>query len=91
MLLNFQIQVWSRVHKEVYLQCLRIFSHEYSRPLPPFTWNFLQELIHEYEARSFCVAIASKQVILSGTARRLMENYITALTEMEINVTFILN
>lgn len=68
------------------MECLRIFSQEYSKPLPPFTWSFLQELIHEPETRHFAVIIACHQVRLSGTARRLIENYLVALTEVYTTV-----
>ncbi|RZC36873.1 uncharacterized protein BDFB_008470, partial [Asbolus verrucosus] len=73
------------VYKEVYLQCLRIFSQEYSKPLPPLDWCFLQELVHEPEAKNFCINIASHQVVLSGTARRFMVNYIEAIIENHTN------
>lgn len=74
------------MHKIVYLECLRVFSEEYSKPLPPLTWNFLQELVHEPEARHFCVSIACHQVMLSGSARRFIENFVVALTEIYTNV-----
>lgn len=74
------------MQKPVYLECLRIFSQEYSKPLPPFTWSFLQELVHEPEARDYCITIACHQVILSGTARRFIENFLVALTEVNTNV-----
>lgn len=67
-------------NKEVYLQVLRIFSQEYAKPLPPFDWCFLQELAHDTSTRHYCTKIASKQVILSGTARRFVENLIITIT-----------
>ncbi|KAF2896131.1 hypothetical protein ILUMI_10044 [Ignelater luminosus] len=81
-----EVQKWQHsVHKHVYLQCLRILSQQYSKPLPPMDWCFLQELVHVPEARSHCITLASHQVQLSGTARRLVENYIAALTNMTCN------
>jgi hypothetical protein len=72
-------------YKEVYLQCLRIFSQEYSKPLPPLDWCFLQELVHEPEAKDYCVSIAARQVVLSGTARRFIVNYIEAIAQNHTN------
>ena len=74
-------------NKEVYLQCLRTFSQKYSKPLPPLDWCFLQELFHEPEAKNFCVNIAAHQVVLSGTARRFVVNYIEALVQDHTNVS----
>lgn len=74
-------------YKEVYLQCLRIFSREYSKPLPPLDWCFLQELVHEPEAKDYCVSIAARQVVLSGTARRFIVNYIEAIAQNRTNVS----
>lgn len=84
-----KVQKWQHsVHKHVYLQCLRILSQQYSKPLPPMDWCFLQELVYVAEARSHCITLASHQVQLSGTARRLVENYIAALTNMTCNVSY---
>ncbi|EFA06297.1 hypothetical protein TcasGA2_TC009164 [Tribolium castaneum] len=67
------------LYREVYVECLRIFSQEYSKPLPPLDWCFLQELFHEPQAKYFCISIAAHQVVLSGTARRFIVNYIEAM------------
>ncbi|KAF5269805.1 hypothetical protein FQR65_LT05851 [Abscondita terminalis] len=81
--LKRKIQVWKDACKFVFLQCLRVLSQEYSKMLPPFDWCFLQELIHDREAHLYCIVIASRQVQLSGTARRLMENYAEALIDVD--------
>lgn len=69
------------IHDLLYIECLKIFSKEYSKPLPPLDWCFLQELLHDSRLKDYCIDIASHQAILSGTARRLVENYIVAVTE----------
>ncbi|XP_050296480.1 uncharacterized protein LOC126736254 [Anthonomus grandis grandis] len=66
--------------RELYLDCLKILSLKYSKPLPPLDWCFLQEIIHVEEFEPFCLDMASHQAILSGSARRLIENYIVAVT-----------
>lgn len=68
-------------YHNVYLECLRVLSTEYSKPLPPLDWCFLQEIFHESEGRNYCIDLGSHQVILSGTARRFIVNYIEAMTE----------
>lgn len=81
MLVYIQANKWKHsVHDLLYIECLRIFSKEYSKPLPPLDWCFLQELLHDPRIKDYCVDIASHQAILSGTARRLIENYIVAVT-----------
>nr|CAH7734619.1 unnamed protein product [Callosobruchus chinensis] len=80
------VKIWSNKWKstnqeKIYIECLRILAQEYSKPLPPLDWCFLQELVHEENIKYYCVDIASHQVVLSGTARRLMENYIEAVKQ----------
>ncbi|KAJ8929922.1 hypothetical protein NQ314_017331 [Rhamnusium bicolor] len=60
---------------------LKYVYQEYSKPLPPLDWCFLQELFHDQRTKHYCIDIASHQAILSGTARRLVENYIIAVNE----------
>lgn len=76
-----------RLDKPTYLSCLRVFSRDYAKPLPPLNWCFLHELVHDPETRSHSVRIASKQVQMSGSARRLMENYVAAVTEATPSVS----
>ncbi|KAJ8962679.1 hypothetical protein NQ318_001075 [Aromia moschata] len=55
----------------LYIECLKILSKEYSKPLPPLDWCFLQELLHEPKTKEYSVDIACHQAILSGTAQGL--------------------
>lgn len=65
------------VDESIVVCCLRILSHTYSRPLPPLNWCFLHELIHKSpEMKRHCVKIAAKQSVISGTAKRLIENFV---------------
>jgi len=64
------------------IEALNILSQKYSRPLPPLNWTFLHELIHKGKAiRAKCMAVASKQAIISGTAKRLIENFLINIDE----------
>ncbi|XP_060536071.1 uncharacterized protein LOC132708005 isoform X2 [Cylas formicarius] len=76
----------------LYVECLKILSQKYPKPLPPLDWCFLQELVHEPDMRGHCLDLASHQVVLSGSARRLMENIIIAFAEKpqdaEITIVF---
>jgi hypothetical protein len=50
--------------------------------LPPLNWTFLHELIHKGTAvRAKCMAVASKQAVISGTAKRLIENFLINIDE----------
>ncbi|CAH0551491.1 unnamed protein product [Brassicogethes aeneus] len=60
----------------IYIECLRIFSQEYIKPFPPYNWNFLLELIDDPRVRNYCIDIACHQVILSGSARQIIENLV---------------
>ncbi|KAL1501784.1 hypothetical protein ABEB36_007048 [Hypothenemus hampei] len=65
---------------EVFVACLQILSVRYSKPLPPFDWSFLHELVHIESLKQMCLDLASRQAIMSGSARGLMETYIVAIT-----------
>ncbi|XP_053674559.1 focadhesin [Anopheles nili] len=66
----------------VLVQMLRIVAKPYSRPIPPLNWCFLHEYFHHcVEMRDYCLQIAIKQMPYSGTAKRLVENYLHELTE----------
>lgn len=61
---------------------MEILSREYSKQLPPLNWCFIQELYHENESKFYCIDLASHQVMLSGSARRFMENVISINSEI---------
>ncbi|XP_030766765.1 focadhesin isoform X2 [Sitophilus oryzae] len=85
------ISKWINTEKDkLFIACLKILSQEYIKPLPPLNWCFLQELIHIPELKGFCIDIACHQAILSGSARRLVENYIEALTEKNNDKEFVI-
>uniref|UniRef100_A0A4Y0BK19 DUF3730 domain-containing protein n=1 Tax=Anopheles funestus TaxID=62324 RepID=A0A4Y0BK19_ANOFN len=66
----------------VLVQMLRIVAKPYSKPIPPLNWCFLHEYFHHcFEMRDACLQIAIKQMPLSGTAKRLVENYLNELCE----------
>ncbi|XP_050072773.1 focadhesin [Anopheles maculipalpis] len=66
----------------VLLQMLRIIAKPYPKPIPPLNWCFLHEYFHHcFEMRDACLQIAIKQMPFSGTAKRLVENYLNELCE----------
>lgn len=70
------------VDETILIEALNILSQKYSRPLPPLNWTFLHELVHKGKAiRAKCMAIASKQAVISGTAKRLIENFLINIDE----------
>lgn len=68
----------------VLLNCLKCLSRKFSKPIPPYDWFFLLDLldrtfVHEefpYQLRSYCLKLASNQIANSGSARNLIENYL---------------
>ncbi|XP_035919196.1 focadhesin-like [Anopheles stephensi] len=66
----------------VLVQMLRIIAKPYPKPIPPLNWCFLHEYFHHcFEMRDACLQIAIKQMPFSGTAKRLVENYLNELCE----------
>lgn len=66
----------------VLVQMLRIVAKPYPKPIPPLNWCFLHEyFVHCFEMRDACLQIAIKQMPYSGTAKRLVENYLNELCE----------
>ncbi|XP_035786008.1 focadhesin-like [Anopheles albimanus] len=72
----------STTSEQVLVQLLRIVAKKYSKPIPPLNWCFLHEyFLNCFEMRDYCVQIAIKQMPYSGTAKRMLENYLNELCE----------
>ncbi|XP_052859730.1 focadhesin [Anopheles cruzii] len=84
----------SNASEHVLIQLLRIVACPYPKPIPPLNWCFLHEyFLHCFEMRDYCLQIAIKQMPYSGTAKRLVENYLyeqceTAMLEEDLLKTF---
>lgn len=62
---------------------LRSISKKFPKPIPPLDWSFLHSFFHlSFDTRKYCILIAKNQLLHSGTARRLLENF---LAEFEPN------
>lgn len=61
----------------IIIEVLQILSQKYAKPLPPINWSFLHEFIHRgAKIKTKCIGLAAKQAIISGTAKRLIDNYL---------------
>jgi hypothetical protein len=61
----------------IIVEALRVLAMAYPKPIPPLDWCFLHEYFHrDLQMRKYCVIIAAKQIVCSGTAKRLIENYL---------------
>lgn len=61
----------------VVTNALRAISKKFPKPIPPLDWCFLHGFFHlSFEARKYCILIAKNQLLHSGTARRLLENFL---------------
>lgn len=56
---------------------LRALSKRFAKPIPPMDWSCLTSFFHlSFDARKYCIMIAKNQALHSGTARRLLENFL---------------
>ncbi|XP_017471744.1 PREDICTED: focadhesin isoform X2 [Rhagoletis zephyria] len=61
----------------VVTNALRAISKKFPKPIPPLDWCFLHSFFHlSFEARKYCILIAKNQLLHSGTAKRLLENFL---------------
>lgn len=71
----------------VAVNCLRILSKKFPKPIPPLNWSFLHEYFHRsFENRKYCVRIAVNQISQSGTAKRFIENYILEFQPVDYEI-----
>lgn len=57
---------------------LRILAAPYPKPIPPLNWFFLLDFMgHSCEIRMVCLRLAANQLVQSGSAKNLLENYLT--------------
>ncbi|CAG9795940.1 unnamed protein product [Diatraea saccharalis] len=65
----------------VLLAILHTLTAEYPKPLPPVDLCFLHELFHRgAQWTAGCLTLAARQAQTSGSARRLLENYLQELS-----------
>ncbi|XP_065077214.1 focadhesin [Ochlerotatus camptorhynchus] len=75
----------------VLFNLLRIVAKKYPKPIPPLDWCFLHEYFHHcFEAKKYCLRIAIKQMPVSGTAKRIVENYLSEAVENDMEVEDVL-
>lgn len=72
-------------------QILRILSVKFPKPIPPLNWNFLIEYFHKNDnkLKKYCLEIATHQLPISGSAKRLVENYLENLQGDEEEVIWL--
>lgn len=68
------------VGEAVLVAALKVLAKRYKKQLPPIDWCFLHELLFKSEdLKAQSLRIAAKQSIISGTAKRLIENFLVNL------------
>lgn len=66
--------------------CLRCLSKKFPKPIPPLDVYFLIQFMNDdVEMKKYCVRILANQVVQSGTAKNLLENYLTKFGEEQLN------
>lgn len=79
-----QALIENPVNVPILLNCLKCLSQKFSKPIPPFDWFFLLDLLDKtfneeefpYQMRKYCLAILTNQIAHSGSAKNLIENYL---------------
>ncbi|GAB0095747.1 hypothetical protein DMENIID0001_111670 [Sergentomyia squamirostris] len=72
-----QISTHTSTKDHILIESVRILSHDFPKPLPPVNWSCLHEIFHRsLEIRTHCVSLAVNQSIISGTAKRFLQNYL---------------
>ncbi|KAJ6641283.1 Focadhesin [Pseudolycoriella hygida] len=61
---------------DVILNCLRCLSKRFPKPIPPLDMYFLVHFMNDdIELKRHCIQILTNQVVQSGTAKNLLENF----------------
>lgn len=69
----------------VVLNCLRCLSKKFPKPIPPLDMYFLVQFMNDdIEMRKYCIRILANQMVQSGTAKNVMENYLTKFDEEKL-------
>lgn len=56
---------------------LKALTPKFSKAMPPLDWSFLHEFFHNgQEIKHHCLRILGNQLSISGSSRRMIENYI---------------
>nr|XP_033328214.1 focadhesin isoform X1 [Megalopta genalis] len=75
----------------VIAECLRIFAHKYTKPLPNVNWSFLGDVINlSPVTKAYTLAIACRHAKISLSAKSFIENYLSTY-QSEIDSDFELN
>lgn len=71
-----------RGNELVVLNCLRCLSKKFPKPIPPLDLYFLVQFMNDdIEMRKYCIKILANQMVQSGTAKNVMENYLSKFDE----------
>ncbi|XP_032674486.1 focadhesin-like [Odontomachus brunneus] len=61
--------------QRIVVECMRIFTHKYTKPLPNVQWEFLSKAMQISEvAKEYGLSIASRHSYISSSAKLLVEN-----------------
>lgn len=72
-------------NERVVLNCLRCLSRKFPKPIPPLDMYFLIHFMNDdIEMKKYSIRILANQIVQSGTAKNLLENYVTKLNENQL-------
>lgn len=74
------------------IECLRIFSYNYKKPLPNIKWDFLEEIMKiSDEAKEYSLLIISRHCQISQSAKSLTERFLSMHTSASKTGQLLLN
>ncbi|XP_053593592.1 focadhesin [Microplitis demolitor] len=67
--------------KKILMECLRIFSYKYPKPLPPIKWELFSKAINvSPESFTLGISLACHQAAVSPSAKEFVSKYLTEMT-----------
>lgn len=73
-------------NEQVVRNCLRCLSKKFPKPIPPLDMYFLIHFMNDdIEMKKYCIRILANQIIQSGTAKNLLENFVTKISVDQLN------
>lgn len=73
-------------NEAVVRNCLRCLSKKFPKPIPPLDMYFLIHFMNDdIDMKKYCIRILANQILQSGTAKNLLENYVSKFAEDQLN------
>ncbi|KAH0539537.1 focadhesin [Cotesia glomerata] len=79
---RFSIENLNTEKKKIMMECLRIFSYKYPKPLPPIKWELFTKAINvSPESWTAGITLACHQAAVSPSTKEFLSKYLTKMTK----------